>query len=88
MERNCLLFDESFDAFRPWRPPGEPSVKVLSSYIGNWDDVSAGREQALAQISRGADIIFQNADAAGLGVFQAVKQSPGVYVVGIQLQPK
>jgi len=57
-------------------------VTVLSSFIGNWDDVSAGKEQALAQIGRGADVIFQNADAAGLGVFQAAKERAGVYVVG------
>jgi basic membrane lipoprotein Med (substrate-binding protein (PBP1-ABC) superfamily) len=44
--------------------------------------VSAGKEQAIAQISRGADVIFQNADAAGLGVFQAVKEAKGVKVVG------
>ena len=49
---------------------------------GNWDDVSAGKEQALALIQRGADVIFQNADAAGLGVFQAAKEHPGISVIG------
>ncbi|MGH7615831.1 MAG: BMP family lipoprotein, partial [Gemmatimonadaceae bacterium] len=49
---------------------------------GNWDDVSAGKEQALAQISRGVDVIFQNADAAGLGVFQAARERKGVFVIG------
>jgi basic membrane lipoprotein Med (substrate-binding protein (PBP1-ABC) superfamily) len=44
--------------------------------------VSAGREHALAQISRGADIIFQNADAARLGVFQAARQSRKAFVFG------
>jgi basic membrane lipoprotein Med (substrate-binding protein (PBP1-ABC) superfamily) len=57
-------------------------VRVLTSYIGNWDDASAGKEQAFAQITRGADVIFQNADAAGLGVFQAAKERRGVYVFG------
>ena len=37
---------------------------------------------ALAQISRGADVIFQNADAAGLGVLQAAKDRSGVYMFG------
>jgi basic membrane lipoprotein Med (substrate-binding protein (PBP1-ABC) superfamily) len=64
----------SFTAFARGAHVTNPKVKVLTSYIGNWDDVSAGKEQALAQISRGADIIFQNADAAGLGVIQAVKE--------------
>ncbi|MGI9078995.1 MAG: BMP family protein [Gemmatimonadaceae bacterium] len=59
-----------------------PRVRVLGSYVGNWDDASAGKEQALAQIQQGADFIFQNADAAGLGTFQAAKEVPGVYVFG------
>jgi len=57
-------------------------ANTVVSYIGNWDDVSAGKEQALAQISRNTDIIFQNADAAGLGVFQAAKEAKGVRVIG------
>lgn len=64
----------SFAAFAMGAKSVNPNVKVLTSYIGNWDDVSAGKEQALAQIGRGADIIFQNADAAGLGVFQAARE--------------
>jgi basic membrane lipoprotein Med (substrate-binding protein (PBP1-ABC) superfamily) len=59
-----------------------PTVKVLTAYIGNWDDAAAGKEQALAQIARGADVIYQNADAAGLGIFQAAKDSKGVYIIG------
>jgi basic membrane lipoprotein Med (substrate-binding protein (PBP1-ABC) superfamily) len=59
-----------------------PGVRVLSAYVGNWDDAGAAKEQALAQINQGADVIFQNADAAGLGVFQAAKDSKGVWVIG------
>jgi basic membrane lipoprotein Med (substrate-binding protein (PBP1-ABC) superfamily) len=36
----------------------------------------------LALIGAGADMFHHNADAAALGVFQAVKQHPGVYVFG------
>ncbi len=73
---------ESFAAFEEGARAVNPKVKLLSSYIGNWDDVSAGKEQALAQISRGADIVFQNADAAGLGVFQAARENGRTLVVG------
>ena len=59
-----------------------PKAKVLVSYIGNWEDASAGKEQALAQLGRGADIIFQDADAAGLGAFQAVREAKTAYVIG------
>lgn len=64
----------SFIAFERGARAVNPRVQVLTSYLGNWDDVSAGKEQALAQIGRGADIIFQNTNAASLGVFQAVRE--------------
>jgi basic membrane protein A and related proteins len=73
---------ESFLAFEAGAKRINPRVRVLTSYVGNWDDASAGKEQALAQITRGADVIFQNADAAGLGVFQAAKERKAVYVFG------
>jgi len=72
----------SFEAFEKGARSVNASVKILTSYIGNWDDASAGKEQAIAQISRGADVIFQNADAAGLGIFQAVKESPSTRIIG------
>lgn len=72
----------SFEAFEQGARSVNPHVKVIVSYIGNWDDVSAGKEQAIAQISRGVDVIFQNADAAGLGVFQAVKEASGAWIIG------
>jgi basic membrane protein A and related proteins len=73
---------ESFTAFTRGAKAVNPKVSVLTSYIGNWDDVSAGREQALAQISRNADVIFQNADAAGLGVFRAARETKKALIVG------
>ncbi len=72
----------SFEAFEQGAKSVNPKATVVVSYIGNWDDASAGKEQALAQISRGVDIIFQNADAAGLGVFQAVKESKETRIIG------
>src|SRR3954467_6329334 len=73
---------ESFTAFAKGAKAVNPKVSVLTSYVGNWDDVSAGKEQALAQIGRNADIIFQNADAAGLGVFQAARGTKKALVIG------
>jgi len=73
---------ESFAAFEEGARSVNPKVRLVTSFIGNWDDVSAGKEQALAQISRGADVIFQNADAAGLGVFQAARETKKALVIG------
>ena len=72
----------SFAAFVAGVHAIKPTATVLTAYLGNWDDVSAGKEQALAFIQRGADVIFQNADAAGLGVFQAAKERQGIAVIG------
>jgi basic membrane lipoprotein Med (substrate-binding protein (PBP1-ABC) superfamily) len=59
-----------------------PKVRSREIYLNSFDDAAAGREAALALIRVGADMFHHNADAAALGVFQAVKESPGVYVFG------
>jgi hypothetical protein len=71
---------ESFRAFEQGARATDSSVRVVTSYIGNWDDVSAGKEQALAQLAQGVDVIFQNADAAGLGVFQAARERSALVI--------
>jgi basic membrane lipoprotein Med (substrate-binding protein (PBP1-ABC) superfamily) len=73
---------ESFRAFADGVHSVNPVARVITGYIGNWDDVSAGKEQALAQLASGVDVIFQNADAAGLGIFQAVREASHAYVFG------
>jgi len=73
---------ESFRAFEQGVHRVNPGARVVTGYIGNWDDVSAGKEQALAQLASGVDVIFQNADAAGLGIFQAVREANHAYVFG------
>ena len=72
----------SFEAYAAGARSVAPQISVVVSYVGNWDDLSAGKEQALAQIGRRTDVIFQNADAAGLGVFQAAKESGSTFVIG------
>jgi basic membrane lipoprotein Med (substrate-binding protein (PBP1-ABC) superfamily) len=57
-------------------------IQSRAVYLNSFDDAAAGREAALALIRAGADMFHHNADAAALGVFQAAKESPGVYVFG------
>jgi len=59
-----------------------PQVQSRATYLNNWDDAALGREAARALIRVGADMLHHNADAAAIGVFQAAKESPGVYVFG------
>lgn len=74
------LVRSSFAAFAAGARAANPRVRVVSSFVGTWDDVRAGKEEALAQIGRGADVLFQNAGAAGGGVFQAARERGRVYV--------
>jgi basic membrane lipoprotein Med (substrate-binding protein (PBP1-ABC) superfamily) len=65
----------TFRAFEAGARAVDPSVQVLESFTGNWDDVAAAKEAAVAQLSRGADVLIHNVDAASFGVFQAVREA-------------
>ncbi len=58
-----------------------PDFSVVTAYVGNWEDVGAAKEAALALVQQGCDVLFHNADAAGLGVFQTA-QMKHVYAFG------
>jgi basic membrane lipoprotein Med (substrate-binding protein (PBP1-ABC) superfamily) len=60
----------------------DPEFRVITKYVGNWHDVVLARELAEALVAEGCTAIFQNADKAGLGVFQAAAAHPGVYAFG------
>src|SRR5271168_5090085 len=70
-----------FEGFKRGFLSVNPKGRVLISYTGNFEDVGAAKEAALAQISQGADVLIHNADAAGLGVFLAAQQAH-VYAFG------
>lgn len=65
----------TFRAFEAGAEAIDPEVRVLESFIGNWDDVAAAKEAAVAQLGRGADVLIHNVDAASFGVFQAVREA-------------
>jgi basic membrane lipoprotein Med (substrate-binding protein (PBP1-ABC) superfamily) len=71
-----------FRAFEAGAKSVDSSFVVVNSFIGNWEDLGAAKEAALALINQNADFILHNADAAGLGVFQAVKERRGVFAFG------
>ncbi|MDA1191439.1 MAG: BMP family protein [Candidatus Poribacteria bacterium] len=65
----------SFNAFKEGAKRVRPDVQFVESYVGNWEDATKAREQANAQMKENVDFIAQNADKAGLGVFQSVKEA-------------
>ena len=56
-----------------------PRIQVLQNYVGvtdaAWNNPGKGKELSLAQIDKGADVIFTAAGNSGLGAFDAVEQA-------------
>ena len=55
-----------------------PNIRVLTNYVGvtdsAWNNPGKGKELALNQIEKGADVLFTAAGNSGLGAFDAVEQ--------------
>lgn len=55
-----------------------PDIKLFTNYVGvtdhAWNNPGKGKELALSQIEKGADVIFTAAGNSGLGAFDAVEQ--------------
>ena len=71
--QNIPSVNSTFMAFEGGAKSVNPEAEVSYVYVGNWEDIGKGKELALAQISEGVDFIFPNADAAGLGAYQAAE---------------
>ncbi len=75
---------QGFKLFEQGGKAVNPNFATTITYLGNWSDANAAKEKALAMINDGADVIFQNCDAAGSGIFQAAEenQDKGILVIG------
>jgi basic membrane protein A len=55
-----------------------PQIRVVKNYVGvtdaAWNNPGKGKEIAMAQIGKGADVLFTAAGNSGLGAFDAVEQ--------------
>ncbi|CAN5503854.1 BMP family ABC transporter substrate-binding protein [soil metagenome] len=65
-----------------------PAIDVLpAKYTESWDDTSTGKASATVLFDQGADIVYQAAGRAGLGVITAAveKNKPGAkrYAIGV-----
>lgn len=71
----------AFAAFEVGAKSIRPDATVITTYVGNWDDVTNAHGQAVALLDRGADVLFHDADAAGIGVLHAAAER-GVLAIG------
>lgn len=72
----------SFIAFKKGAKDARPDMEISEIFLGNWEDVAGAREATVTLIEKGCDFLIHNADAAGLGVFQAAKEKGTAYVFG------
>jgi len=76
-----------FKAFEAGAKAVKPDITVIEpTYTGSWDDVTKAKQQTLALLDQGADVIMQDVDSAAQGVFSAVqeraKSGKEVYALG------
>ncbi|MEJ5247690.1 MAG: BMP family ABC transporter substrate-binding protein [Caldilinea sp.] len=61
----------------------DPEIVVLKKSLGGaWDDAAKGKQAALQLYDQGADVVFQVAAAAGIGVLQAARER-NLYAIGV-----
>lgn len=60
----------------------DSAAKVKIIYICNWDDPAKGKQAALQLYVQGADVVFQAAALAGIGVLKAAN-AVGKYAIGV-----
>lgn len=75
---------QGFELFEKGGKAVNPKFETKITYLGNWSDANMAKERALGMINDGADVIFQNCDAAGAGIFQAAEEQKekGILVIG------
>jgi carbamate kinase len=70
-----------FEGYKQGAKYINPVIKVIETYLGDWDSPEKGRQAALIQIFSGADFILHVADTSGKGVIEAAKER-GIYAFG------
>jgi basic membrane protein A len=61
-----------------------PRITTLNSYTDDFLDPAKGRSVALGQIAKGSRVVFQVADACGLGALEAASER-GVWGIGVDV---
>ncbi|WP_458720705.1 BMP family lipoprotein [Candidatus Nitrosocosmicus sp. R] len=70
-----------YEGYRQGAQDVNPSVKILVTYLDDWDNSTKGKKAAISQIDRGADFLLHVADTSGQGVIEAAKER-GIYAFG------
>ncbi len=68
-------------AFTMAAEKSNPNVKVINTFIGDFNDLSKAKESALNQVAAGADILWQSGDGVGIAVMGACAEK-NVFCMG------
>jgi basic membrane protein A len=60
----------------------DPDIVLERKYLGDWEDSAKGKQAALQLYDMSADVVFQIAAAAGIGVLQAAGERD-LYAIGV-----
>ena len=70
------------DAYLAGAAYADPDVVLQTAYVGDDSDTVKAGEQTKIMVSQGADVIFQTANLAGLGVIQGCADA-GIKCIGV-----
>ena len=70
-----------YEGYKQGAQDVNPAVKILVTYLDDWDNSTKGKKAAISQIDKGADFLLQVADTSGHGVIEAAKER-GIYAFG------
>jgi basic membrane protein A len=78
------LCHAELEAFELGAKRTNKQVKMIDSYLGDWNDVAKGKQATQAQIDQGADVIIGCGGAPANGMVEAIKEADvsGVGYVG------
>lgn len=76
------VINDFLEGFRKGVEAVDPEIEVLVSYVGDFADSNRGYDQTMAMYDQGADVVFQVAGGAGIGVLTAAAEK-GRYAIGV-----
>jgi basic membrane protein A and related proteins len=70
-----------FEGYKQGAKAVNPDIKIVGTYLNDWDNPAKGKEAATSIIRQNVDVIFHVADSSGQGVIESAREN-GVYALG------
>lgn len=70
-----------FEGYKQGAKAVNPDVRIVGTYLNDWDNPAKGKEAATSIIRQNVDVIFHVADSSGQGVIESAREN-GVYALG------